>query len=310
VPPHAEGFLPAFHGALTGAGLRIGLGPFKHFLPNKKWREACAITHRFTDYYVDKGLQYRERFLAKELEPSDDGKASILLYSMAEETGDRTFLRNQILQGLVASQDTTSSLLGNVFFLLARNPEVWRKLRSEALSVGEKLDYNTLMGMEYLQMVLKEGMPLKFESKTPLMLLSVLRLYPVLPGLKRIALRDTILPVGGGPDGKFPVFCPAGTHFDTSFYVLHHQAEIWGPDVEEFNPDRWKTFQPGSWEYVPFAGGPRMCAGHQKATLEASYVVARMLQEFEEIESRDDRPWAGEVRLTARNANGCLVAFT
>lgn len=138
----------------------------------------------------------------------------------------------------------------------------------------------------------------------------VLRLYPVLPGLKRIALRDTVLPVGGGPDGRSPVFCPAGTHFDTSFYVLHHQAKTWGPDVEEFNPDRWETFQPKSWEYVPFAGGPRMCAGHQKATLEASYVVARMLQEFEKIESRDSRPWAGQVRLTSRNANGCLVSFT
>jgi cytochrome P450 len=82
---------------------------------------------------------------------------------MAEETGDRVFLRNQILQGLIASQDTTSSLLGNVFFLLARHPDVWRKLRSEVLSVGEKLDYNTLMGMEYLQMVLKEGMSLQFQ---------------------------------------------------------------------------------------------------------------------------------------------------
>jgi len=53
-----------------------------------------------------------------------------------------------------------------------------------------------------------------------------------------------------------------------------------------------------------------MCAGHQKATLEASYVVARMLQEFEKIESRDSRPWAGQVRLTSRNANGCLVSLT
>lgn len=76
---------------------------------------------------------------------------------MVEETGDRIFLRNQILQGLIASQDTTSSLLGNIFFLLARNPDVWQMLRTEVLSVGDTLDYNTLMTMEYLQNILKEG---------------------------------------------------------------------------------------------------------------------------------------------------------
>lgn len=158
MPPHAAGFLKAFHEALSGTGLRIGLGPFKHLLPNKKWREACAITHRFADHYVNQGLEYRQKFLSKELDPSETSKANILLYNMVEETGDRIFLRNQILQGLVASQDTTSSLLGNVFFLLARHPSVWQKLRCEVLSVNDTQDYGTLMKLEYLKKVLKEGM--------------------------------------------------------------------------------------------------------------------------------------------------------
>ena len=142
---------------MSGTGLRIGLGPFKYLLPDRKWRDACAITHRFAEYYVDQGLEYREKLLAKKLDPSDSRKANILLYNMVEETGDRIFLRNQILQGLIASQDTTSSLLGNIFFLLARNPDVWQMLRTEVLSVGDTLDYNTLMTMEYLQNILKEG---------------------------------------------------------------------------------------------------------------------------------------------------------
>ena len=52
-----------------------------------------------------------------------------------------------------------------------------------------------------------------------------------------------------------------------------------------------------------------MYPGQQKALLEASYVVARMLQEFEGIESRDGRPWEGQVRLTAKNAYVCLVSL-
>ena len=91
--------------------------------------------------------------------------------------------------------------------------------------------------------------------------------------------------------------------------MLHHQADIWGPDVEEFRPDRWDIFEPNTWEYLPFAAGPRKCAGQQKAIIETSYVIARMLQEFKSIESRDMRPWKGRVRLTARNAHGCLVSL-
>lgn len=127
--------------------------------------------------------------------------------------------------------------------------------------------------------------------------------------MSRDALCDTILPVGGGSDGRSPIFVPRGTRFDTSFYVLHHLPEIWGLDAEDFKPERWETMKPKAWEYAPFTGGPRMCSGQQKAMLETSYVVARMLQEFQRVESRDDRPWVGQVRLTAKNAHGCLVSL-
>jgi cytochrome P450 len=156
-PPHAEGFLPAFQAALSGAGLRMAIGPLRRVLPSKKWREAITITHRFADHYIDLGLKYREKLLAKQLDSNEVKKSNILLYNMVEETEDRVFLRNQILQGMIASEDTTSSLLGNVFFLLARHPDVWHKLRVEVLAAGNALDYNSLTGMSYMQKVLKEG---------------------------------------------------------------------------------------------------------------------------------------------------------
>ncbi len=128
--------------------------------------------------------------------------------------------------------------------------------------------------------------------------------------MNRVALSETTLPVGGGLDGNSPIYIPAGTVFDTSWYALHRLPSIWGPDAETFNPDRWDTFKPKAWEYVPFGSGPRGCAGRLKALTEASYVIVRILQEFRQIESRDDRPWMGKVQLTAKNANGCIVALT
>jgi cytochrome P450 len=128
--------------------------------------------------------------------------------------------------------------------------------------------------------------------------------------MNRVALRDTVLPTGGGPDGRSPVFVPEGTGFDTSFYVLHRLPSIWGDDSNEFRPERWDEFKPASCEFVPFGLGPRMCAGQQKALMETSYVISRLLQEFQDIEARDEREWQGRVQLTAKNAHGCLVTMT
>lgn len=141
------------------------------------------------------------------------------------------------------------------------------------------------------------------------MQLIALRLHPVFPQMNRVALNDTTLPVGGGSDGSSPIHIPAGTMFDTSWYVLHRLSSIWGPDAEIFKPERWNTFKPGAWEYVPFGGGPRGCVGRTKALTEASYVIVRVLQSFSQIESRDNKAWTGHVQLTAKNANGCKVSL-
>ena len=136
-----------------------------------------------------------------------------------------------------------------------------------------------------------------------------LRLYPVFPQMNRVALKDTILPVGGGPGGRSPIYVPAGTMFDTAFWVLHRLPSIWGPDAEEFKPDRWNDVKPGAWEYVPFGGGPRGCVGRYKALTEASYVIARILRLYSRIESRDTSDWTGQVQLTVKNIHGCKIAF-
>jgi cytochrome P450 len=221
-------------------GIRIVLGPLKFLVPKKKWHETIVKSHRYADYYIDKALQYRYKFLAGEIDTSVSGnkQSDILLYNMAEKTG------------VMASQDATSNLIGNVFFLLARHPDIWQKVRKEVLLVDGDLEFNRLMGMTYLQKVITEGIvppPRVLAHINPNLVRVALRIYPVFSTLGRAALRDTILPVGGGPDGRSPIFALKGTRFDTSFYSLHHLPEIWGPDAEEFNSDRWDTIKPNSW---------------------------------------------------------------
>ena len=61
-----------------------------------------------------------------------------LLDGLAEQTSDRIEIRNQIIQGMMAAQDTTVVLLSNTFFLLSRSPAIWERLRNETASVGSR----------------------------------------------------------------------------------------------------------------------------------------------------------------------------
>ena len=60
--------------------------------------------------------------------------------------------------------------------------------------------------------------------------------------LTRTAATDTILPKGGGPDGESPLFVSKGTDFSLWIYAVHHRKDIWGPDADDFKPERWDSF--------------------------------------------------------------------
>ena len=89
-----------------------------------------------------------------------------------------------------------------------------------------------------------------------------LRIHPVVPGNARMALKDTVVPLGGGPDGKSPLLIPKGWSLAWSVFSMHRRKDLFGEDAEEFKPERWETLRPG-WEYLPFNGGPRICIGRK-----------------------------------------------
>ena len=79
--------------------------------------------------------------------------------------------------------------------------------------------------------------------------------------------------------------------------------------MENFDPDRWDSIQPGPSHYVSFGGGQHGCLGKQKTLAEAPYTVIRLARSFEEIESGDEQDWAGDQKLTTKNVHGRKLAF-
>lgn len=57
---------------------------------------------------------------------------------------------------------------------------------------------------------------------------------------------------------------PAGSGIVASIWGVHRDPKYWGPDAENFDPDRFlperfKLEHPCS--YMPFSNGPRNCVG-------------------------------------------------
>ena len=226
----------------------------KYWLYNTSaFRSANKICHEFIDYYVQSALNGN----ISDLKETDSEKGAkkdkyIFLEALAAQTRDPIELRSQLLNILLAGRDTTASLLGWLFYLLARHPAIFEKLRTTVIAefgtynVPTDISFTKIKGCQYLQHCLSE----------------TLRLFPVVPHNLRFATKDTTIPVGGGADGKAPVFVKKGQQVEYSVHVLHRRKELWGQDADEFRPERWVGRKTG-WEFLPFNGGPRICIGRK-----------------------------------------------
>lgn len=212
---------------------------------------------------------------------------------------------------LLAGRDTTASVLSWAIYELARHPAVVARLRAEILAtIGPHRTptYADLKSMRYLSHVLSETM----------------RLYPAVPFNVRFSLRDTTLPRGGGKDGLAPLAVAKDTPMGYSTLIMQRRADLYpAPSssagetqtapAHEFSPERWDTWQPRPWQYVPFNGGPRICIGQQFALTEMGYVLTRMFQRFERVESFMEAKDGGDPTLKAeivlQPGDGVHVAF-
>lgn len=193
------------------------------------------------------------------------------------------------------AHDTLGIALSNIFFHLARNQSVWRKLRQQALELPE-ITADNLKRFDYLQHVINE----------------TLRLTSPITNMTRIALRDTVLPAGGGPDGEAPVFVAKGTILSCSFEMLHRDKEVYGDDVELWRPERWESLKLASlaWKFVPFGGGPHLCPGQHLAMKQIASCVANFLRTFARIENRDPvEEFVPKYKLVVESMNGTKVAL-
>ena len=145
---------------LRGVRLRLQLNRFLFLYRDKEWFNAVARVHEFVDGHIDKALQEQKSRKSADTGSitATESQRSDLLWDMAKNLKDKKALRSQILAVFIPSNDTTSIFISNIFYALARNPDVWAKLREEVTSLGSApLTFELLRGMKYLNWVLNES---------------------------------------------------------------------------------------------------------------------------------------------------------
>lgn len=225
-------FVKYFDASMHKIAWRARLGWLTQLRPDRELDEYVRFMRSYIARFVTKVKEQRKTAAAATSE-SKSTEASADRYVFLDQlidTGEPDdVIRDQLLSIFVAGRDTTTSVLTYLFFELSRRPDVVQKLRDEIAALPtEDPSWEQLKNMTYLQMAIKEA----------------LRLNPPVALNSREAVRDTVLPRGGGPDGKRPVFVPKGTNVRYQPWCMQRRRDLYGDDAEEFRPERWETIRP------------------------------------------------------------------
>jgi cytochrome P450 len=158
---------------------------------------------------------------------------------------------------LLAGHETTAKALTWTLYLLARAPEWQDRIRREVQSAlgSNRIGPGTIGKLPLTSRVLKESM----------------RLYPPVPVMTRVNSEGAEL-------GSQHL--PKPTLIIIPIYAVHRHRRLW-LDPDRFDPDRFLPEKEAGYprtQFMPFGYGQRVCIGSSFAILEATAILATLLQ--------------------------------
>ena len=254
-------------------------------LPIKRNDDIMAASKIARGTSFDLVRQKKQRMMSKEKMDPD-------IISIALESGLFTEekLVDNMMTFLAAGHETTASSLTWAGMLLAKHPDVQTRLREEVHKhipdLNQAVNDTTIDGIPYLHAVCQE----------------VLRVYSPVPVTLREAVKDTTIQGYPIPKGSVIMLAP---------WAVNTNKELWGPDAEDFNPDRW--MKPGqansggatsNYAFLTFLHGPRSCIGQKFAVAELACLLAAFVGKFEFEMTYPDEEIIIKGGITARPKNG------
>lgn len=301
----AEAFRNMFTAGQSTTPLSLiqALVPYADRLPTKRMRATWA-SRATTDRIGRRLIAEKKRAIAAThttgLEKGDDiGKdllSNCLRANMAADLKPEQRLSDdevlaQITTFMLAGNETSSTALTWTLYLLSQNPGAQDKLRKECLDIADdRPSLDEIQALPYLEGVLHEA----------------LRLCSPVPGTVRGAAEDFVLPLSTpikGRDGRImdQLKVNKGTGIFLPISALNTSTEVWGPDADDFKPERHfeqdlpagmaanRKAVPGVWgNILTFLGGTRNCIGYRFALAEMKVILFVLMRHltFEELPSK------------------------
>lgn len=182
---------------------------------------------------------------------------------------------SEISLAFIAGHETTAHSLSWVIYALCKYPDIQIRAQQE-MDAFERSESKDGLLPDYVEAVLKESM----------------RKYPVVHGNVRMVTQEEGYDLGSYHLEK-------GDWVMVNAFSVHNLESNWGPDVDEFKPERWLPSTtddpsplsspavyagggetPNSISFLPFSTGVRNCLGMNMALLEIRLTLARLIKRY------------------------------
>ena len=188
---------------------------------------------------------------------------SMLLDARDEETGeamDNQQLRDEVMTIFIAGNETTANAMAWTLYLLSQNPEAEAKMIKEIdekLDAGVQLDFQGVLGFQYVRQVIDESM----------------RIFPPAWIVGRRNIEED--QIGGYRIKK-------ETNVLVPIMYFHRSEKYWDEPMK-FKPERFAPelkHNINRYVYFPFGGGPRFCIGNNFAIMEMQIILIQLYRNY------------------------------
>ncbi|GLB42805.1 putative cytochrome p450 [Lyophyllum shimeji] len=260
---------------ITARGRMGELWPLFELFSDKN-KPHVQVVQKWLDPLVQRALQ--DKAISQKAGICHGIADKTFLQHLVDSTDDPILIRDQLLSMLLASRDTTACVLTYITYFMATYPHVAERLRAEVLeNCGPSAPptYERIKNLKYMRAVINE----------------TLRLFPPVPlNVRETRTSPCLLPPSDPTyptEDRRPLYMPGNTTIMYVPLLMQRNKALWGPDAEDFDPDRWvdpariAKFVANPAMFAPFSAGPRICVGQNYAYNETSYFLVRLLQHFD-----------------------------